>query len=88
MKVKSPKDQISLAKQCMGEKLTIRSLGQKLPSKSAPYPSWVGLSLSELEKKYGLRIHLNYKKGKGKLSFPFGSEKELKTLMDRLWPKT
>ena len=88
LKVKSPKEQRRLAKQCMGEKLTVRSLDRRVSKKTFPFPSWVEPSLLELRKKHGLNIRLDYRKGKGKLSFLFGSEEELKNLMDRLWPKT
>lgn len=88
LKVKSPREQRQLAKQCMGEKLTVRSLDRRVSKKTSSLPSWVELSLLELRKKHGLNIRLDYRKGKGNLSFLFGSEEELKNLMDKLWPKT
>ena len=87
LKAKSPQDQRKLAKQCMGGQLTVRSLSRKLPSKKSHPPGWIDSCLLELKKKHDWNIHLDYRKGKGKLSFPFKSEKELKILLDRLWPK-
>ena len=87
LKVKSPQEQRGLAKQCMNRRLTVKSLSQKLPSEKSSVPRWLESSLSELKEKHDWNIHLDYRKGKGKLSFPFRSENELKILLDRLWPK-
>ena len=89
LKAKSGTKQRQLAKQCMQRGLTVRSLSRKLSKKPPrPSPPWLESSLSELREKYDWNIHLNYKKAKGKISFPFKSEKELKILLDRLWTKT
>ena len=87
LKAKSPQEQRKLAKQCMNRKLTVRSLNQNLSSEKAPTPKWIKSCLSELKEKHDWNIHLDYRKGKGKLAFPFKSENELKILLDRLWPK-
>lgn len=88
LKEKLPQNQIRLARKCMGEGLTVRGLSGKLPSKKMPSPAWVESSLAELRKSYDWSIHLSYKKGKGKLFFPFKSEKDLKRLLDKLWGET
>lgn len=89
LKAKSSTKQRELAKQCLHGGLTVRSLSRKLNKKSPQaFPAWLESSLSELRQKYDWNIHLNYKKAKGRISFPFKSEKELKILLDRLWMKT
>lgn len=88
LKEKLPQNQRQLARKCMGEKLTVRGLSRKLPSKKISPPVWIESSLLELRKSYDWNVHLDYRKGKGKLSFPFNSEKDLKNLLDKLWPKT
>lgn len=87
LKEKLPQNQRQLARKCMGEGLTVRGLSRKLTSKKISSPAWIESSLSELRKNYDWSIHLDYKKGKGKLSFPFQSEKDLKRLLDKLWIK-
>lgn len=88
LKEKLPQNQRRLARKCMGERLTVRGLSRKLSSKKTSPPIWIETSLSELRKAHDRSIHLNYRQGKGKLSFSFDSEDDLKSLLDKLWIKT
>ena len=99
---KSARLQKQLAKLCIKKEMTVRSL-QKQAARGKPSngktkagagakhgqaPAWALTSLSELRELSGRNIRLNYAKGKGGLSFPFRSEKDLKRLFHALWPKS
>lgn len=92
LKVKSPAEQRALAKKCIQGSLTVRSLARQVQKKSktdkhkSSQPSWMNQSLQHLEKKFSKKIQLELqKKGRGKLSFVFSSQEELKDLLDRLY---
>ena len=96
---KSAKRQRRLAKLCMEKAMTVRGISgmQKKGAKdgrglgggkNGRTPAWAVSSLSELRELSARNIRLNYSNGKGALSFPFQSEKDLKRLFHALWPKS
>lgn len=89
LRFKSPKEQRLMAKKCIQKALTVRSLSSKSSKSQAkkPLPFWIKKSLSHLEKRFSQKLKLDYSKGKGRLSFPFNNEEELKSLLDRFWDK-
>ena len=94
LRFKSAKQQRSVAKACREQSLTVKDLirraekGKPKPGlgrKAVPF--WAKQAISDLEKSLSRRLQLNYKKGKGRLTLSFQSDKELKSLLNRLWEK-
>ena len=88
LKEKDQQKQRKLAEQCIQNKLTVRSLvglsRKKRPTK-ASIPFWVSKSLSRLEKIFSNRVQIDFSsRQKGKISFTFHSEEELKGLLNKL----
>lgn len=92
LRVKSEKEQKGLAEKCLQNQWTVKELRKNLapPEKQSksPRPSWTKGLVSKLEKRFSHRIHLNFKQGKGQISFHFKSEDELKKLVEKLCQKT
>ncbi|MCY4513448.1 MAG: ParB/RepB/Spo0J family partition protein [Bdellovibrionales bacterium] len=92
LRVKSEKEQKRLAEKCLQNQWTVKELRKNLaPTEKqpkSPLPSWTKGLVSRLEKRFSHRIHLNFKKGKGQISFHFKSEDELKKLVEKLCQKT
>jgi len=86
LRFKSPLVQKKMARRC--EKgLTVKKLSLKA-SPACPTPFWLKKSLVQLEKAFSQRIKLDYRKGQGCLKFSFKNEKELKSLLNKLWEKS
>ncbi len=87
---KDPKKQRELARQCIKGGLTVRSLvglykKTKTSKKQKLLPPWVSKSLSRLEQIFFRKVRLDFSsQQKGKLSFTFDSEEELKDLLSKL----
>ncbi|MGI9548356.1 MAG: ParB/RepB/Spo0J family partition protein [Bdellovibrionales bacterium] len=88
LKEKNQQKQRKLAEQCTQNKLTVRSLaglGRKKKPAKATIPFWVSKSLSRLEKIFSNRVQIDFSsRQKGKISFTFHSEEELKGLLNKL----
>ncbi len=87
---KNPKEQRDLAERCIKESLTVRSL-VKLQKKRSPskkrktLPIWISKSLHRLEQIFFRKVQIDISsKQRGKVSFVFNSEEELKDLLDKL----
>ena len=88
LRFKSPKKQRDMAKECQKKSLTVRSLGvkqEKNELQKAPF--WAKKSLSYFEKQKFCKVQLQYLNGKGRLSFSFQSDAELKELLNKLLNK-
>ena len=90
LRFKSPERQRKAARACFQKSLTVKDLSHRATaggksSSSAPY--WAKQTISELEKSLSRRLPFNYKKGKGRLTLPFQTDKELKSLLNRLLDK-
>ena len=92
LRVKSEKEQKRLAEKCLQNQWTVKELRKNLaPSEKqskSPLPSWTKGLISQLEKRFSHRILLNFKQGRGQISFHFKSEDELKKLVEKLCQKT
>ena len=92
LRVSSEKEQKALAKKCLQDQWTVKELRKNLMPQSEKalslLPSWTKGLVSRLEKQFARKIHLNFKKGKGHITFYFKSETDLKKLADKLCQKT
>ena len=95
LRVQNPEEQTALGEKCFKERWTVQKLRAALESAEKPKvnrsgkapPPWTKALTARLEKRFSRRVSLSFKKGKGQISFPFQSEKELKTLVEKLCQK-
>ena len=90
LRIPSQKEQKRLAEKCLNSEWTVKELRKTFrpPVKPrSPSPSWTKDLISQLEKRFPRRIRLNFKKGKGQITFYFKSEEELKKLVEKLCQK-
>ena len=87
LRFKSPKEQREMARRAIKKSLTVKNLSSKAAKKHSEkhLPFWAKKALSHLEKRFSQKLNLNYSKGKGRLTFSFRSEAELKNLLNQLW---
>ena len=91
LSLKNPKEQREAAERCIKGKLTVRSLvkiyKKRVPSKKQKsLPLWISKSISHVEQIFSRKIKIDFSsKQKGKLSFIFNSEEDLRDLLDKLW---
>ena len=87
LRAKSPAEQKALADRCLQGKWTVRDLQKTFKPPAAPFPSWAKGLVPQLEKLFSRRVRLSLKDGKGRLTFYFKSEGELKKFTERLCRK-
>lgn len=87
LRFKSAEEQRRMAQACIRKSLTVKSLSLKINKKKESLPFWLKNTLFQLEKAFSKKIQLKYNKGKGRLTFSFQSEKELKSLLNKLLTK-
>ena len=89
LRFKSPREQKAMAQACIKKSLTVKGLNRWALRTKKPesLPFWAKKALSHLERRFSQKLSLNYFKGKGRLSFAFKNEEELKNLLNRLWDK-
>ena len=87
LRFKSPKEQREMAQRAINKSLTVKNLSSKAAKKykEKHLPFWAKKALSHLEKRFSQKLNLNYSKGKGRLTFSFRSEAELKNILNQLW---
>lgn len=98
LKLKDPLKQRAMGEKCIKNQMTVRKLHQSIEQDSkkehdskkeqkeqAEMPSYLALSLDNLEKKLHRKVSLDFKKRKGKISFSFIDEEDLKNFLDKLW---
>ena len=99
LRARSPKEQLALAAECAKKGLTVKALAARLrkPSQGPRQgagkaaaklpPSWIKQARRRLERLFLKRIKVDFARGRGRVSFFFESERELKELLDQLLRK-
>lgn len=86
LRFKSPEEQRKVARTCVKKSLTVKRLNLKASKRGLKksFPYWLKSILSQLEKSFSKKVRLDYSKGKGRLTFSFQNDRELKGLLDKL----
>lgn len=83
LSLKDSKSRIQTAKTLLDNKVSVKTLSRRIkkPKKQA---LWLQGAREQLEKKFGLEVQIDLNKEKGKVSFLFSSENDLKRLLNSL----
>ena len=84
LRLNNAKAQKQFARSLLERKISVKALSHRIKPSSQKKPSWVEPLRQKLEKKFCTEVRFDLKKEKGKISFLFSSEDELKRLLDKL----
>ena len=84
LRLNNAKAQKQFARSLLEKKTSVRTLSRRIKPSSQKKPAWVEPLRQKLEKKFCVEVRFDLKKEKGKISFVFSSEDELKRLLDKL----
>ena len=83
LSIKDVKKRNQIARSLLVQKTSVKTLSRRIkPAQQKPL--WANSLREKLEKKLGVEVRFDLKRGKGKISFFFSSEEELKRLLDKL----